>query len=219
MTAPNLSSASTFTGGTSTCVPSSFTLATLLIGNATGSNSVLKINSVYVTNTDASMSAAVSLYYFPTVATQAAITALTIDPTTNRFPICHLVSVSPNSTTVVVTKDSSIYLPETSALGVLGFLNVVTGTSNRAMTISELTPFTLSVAPQVQVVAVGDNIILDHEECGLVSVVLSTTTFTVTARAINGTTAIAHITNIPMKINRLPVGAITVVASYETITT
>ena len=215
MTAPNLSSAATFTGGTSTCVPDSFLLAKLLVGNTTA-NTVLKINSVYITNTDVSTSAAVSLYYFPTVATQANMDALTITAA-NRVPICHLVSVSPNTTTVVVTKDSSIYLTETQCLGVIGLLNVVTGTSARAMTISELTPFTLSAAPTITV-AVGDNILLDHEECGLIATVLTTTTFSVTARAINGTTAIAHITGIPMKINRLPVGAISAVASYETIT-
>ena len=216
MTAPNLSSAATFTGGTSTCVPDSFLLAKLLVGNTTA-NTVLKINSVYITNTDVSTPAAVSLYYFPTVATQANMDALTITAA-NRVPICHLLPVAPNTTAVVVTKESGIYITETQCLGVMGFLNVVTGMSNRAMTISELTPFTLAVPPYITA-AVGDNILLDHEECGLIATILSTTTFTVTARAINGTTAIAHITGIPMKINRLPVGAISVVASYETITT
>jgi len=92
MAAPNIVNVSTITGKTAVVALGS-TDATDIVANAAASNKVLKVNSLYVANVDA---------------TDACHITITVD----GKKIANQISVPAKSTLVVITKNESVYLEE-----------------------------------------------------------------------------------------------------------
>ena len=111
MAAPNMLSLTTITGSNANVAPAN-TSANSIISNAAASGTVVKVNSLYVANTDTVARNATVNYY----------SAAALGGT--AYAICSVVSIPANSTLVVVQKDSNLYLPENTSLG------VTAGTSN-----------------------------------------------------------------------------------------
>lgn len=111
MAAPNMLALTTITGSDANVALSS-TAATSIINNAAASGTVVKVNSLYVANTDTVARNCTVNYY----------SAASLGGT--AFPICSVVAIPGNSTLVVVQKDSNLYMPENTSLG------VTAGTSN-----------------------------------------------------------------------------------------
>ena len=95
MAAPNLVNVATITGNT--------TAGSLTTSNQAfvtcASEYVYKVNTVIVSNIDGTNSADVTVYFYDS-------------GSSNRFPIVKTVAVPADSTLVVVSKDSPIYLEE-----------------------------------------------------------------------------------------------------------
>lgn len=105
MTAPNLLNPSSIVGKTA-LVDLTSTSATQILSNASGSNTVLKINSLYVANVDGTAAADITI-------TLHSAAGLGGDST----QICSTVSVPADAVVVVIEKDSFIYLEEDRSLG------------------------------------------------------------------------------------------------------
>jgi hypothetical protein len=111
MAAPNMLALTTITGSNVNVAPSN-TSANSLISNAAASGTLVKVNSLYVANTDTVARNCTVNYY----------SAAALGGT--AFAIASVVSIPANSTLVVVNKDSNLYLPENTSLG------ITAGTSN-----------------------------------------------------------------------------------------
>jgi hypothetical protein len=105
MAAPNIVNVTTIIGKTNV-VNLTTTNATLVVENPAASGKVFKINSLYVSNVDGSVAAGitVSLYSEDNIGGTATQIASTI-------------SVPPDATLVVISKDTSIYLEEDKSIG------------------------------------------------------------------------------------------------------
>lgn len=79
---------------------------TLIVENTASSNKIYKINSLYVSNVDGEAAVDVSV----TLHSQANISGTVTE-------ICKTVSVPADSTLIVISKDSSIYLEEDKSIG------------------------------------------------------------------------------------------------------
>jgi hypothetical protein len=107
MVAPNLIGITTVTG--KTAVANAISTATSnVITNASNSGTVVKINSLLVTNTD--------------TANNIAITASVLRSAIN-YRIASSITVPANSTLIAVSKDANIYLEEGDALSVIAGAN------------------------------------------------------------------------------------------------
>ena len=96
MAAPNILSATSIYGKTVGAALGT-TLTTSLLANASGSNKVLKINSIIVANVDGTNNADVTINFY--------------DGSTD-YPLAKLVTVPAKSTLIVLGKDAPIYLEE-----------------------------------------------------------------------------------------------------------
>ena len=96
MAAPNILSATSIYGKTVGAALGT-TLTTSLLANASGSNKVLKINSIIVTNVDGTNNADVSVEFYNG---------------STAYRLASTVTVPADSTLVVLGKDSPIYLEE-----------------------------------------------------------------------------------------------------------
>lgn len=104
MAAPNLVSATTINGKTTT-VNLSTTSATSVLSNAASSGKVLKVNSLYVANTTAT-AANITINQYSAAALGG-----------TAFPIASTIVVPGNATLVVIDKDAYVYLEENTSLG------------------------------------------------------------------------------------------------------
>ena len=105
MAAPNLANPTTIIGKTTTVALSS-TSATTILSNAASSNKVFKVNSLYVSNVDGTNAANITIQYY---------SAASLGGT--AFPIVFTVAVPADSTLVVISKDTQIYLEENTSIG------------------------------------------------------------------------------------------------------
>lgn len=103
MAAPNIKNPGTITGKTST-ISLSTTSVTSVLSNATSSNKVLKINSIFAANTGGASSVSISI---------------SIYNGTNDFYLCKTLNLPGYSTQIVSTKDSYFYIQEGSSIRAL----------------------------------------------------------------------------------------------------
>ena len=123
MTNPNIVNVSAIYGTTTYYTPSG-TTAVVLVPNASGSNTVLKINQIVVSNTTGSAAnATVSIYTNGAVAQGSAPAGGT------AYPVVSAVSVPANASLIAVDKTTAIYLQEGTSI------SITSGTAN-ALTFS-----------------------------------------------------------------------------------
>lgn len=105
MAAPNMLSLTTITGTNANLALT--TSAVSIASNAAASGQLWKVNSLYVANTTAG-----ALYTTVNYYSAAALGG-------TAYALAFQVSIPANSTLVVITKDSNIYLPENTSIGIL----------------------------------------------------------------------------------------------------
>ena len=105
MANPNIVAVATINGN----VKAAAVLTTIgeIVSNAASSGKIFKVNSLYVANIDGTASVDVSVRMYSVAALGGTATA-----------IASTVAVSPDSTLVVVTKDSAIYVLENQSMGI-----------------------------------------------------------------------------------------------------
>lgn len=106
MATPNINDATKNITGYTIGVALSTTNPTLLLGNSVGSNSLIRISSVYAANVDASNAVSVTLTNYSADALGGTATRL-----------ANAVSINPFSSMVLVNRESPIYLRENQSLG------------------------------------------------------------------------------------------------------
>ena len=106
MAAPNIVNVATITAKTDTALLTG-TSATAALSNAASSGKVLKVNSLVISNVDASAAATITIGIYPQddIAGTAVVYA-------------NAVSVAPNSFLVAIDKNVGMYLEEDTSLGV-----------------------------------------------------------------------------------------------------
>jgi hypothetical protein len=104
MAAPNLKNPNTITGKTQTASLST-TSVTSILSNASNSDKVLKINSIFASNVSAS-------------ATTVNISVSVYDGTNDRY-LCKTLAVPAYSTQIISTKESYFYVVEGSSIRAL----------------------------------------------------------------------------------------------------
>lgn len=122
MAAPNLLALTTGTGKTTYYTPSG-TTAVVLLTNASGSGTVLKINQIVAANVNGSSAAnaTVSVYTNGSVAQGSAPSGGT------AYPIASTISVPANASLIVSDKTTQIYLEENACISVTsGTANAIT---------------------------------------------------------------------------------------------
>jgi hypothetical protein len=105
MANPNMLALTTISGTKSSVAPSN-TSANSIISNAAASGTIVKVNSLVVANTDTvARNCTINVYSAAALAGTA-------------FALCSVTSIPANSTLVVISKDTAIYLTEDSSLGI-----------------------------------------------------------------------------------------------------
>lgn len=107
MAAPNIVNVATITGKTSVTNLTS-TSATAVVSNAASSGKVFKINSVVVSNVDGSAAADISILLYSED-----------DIGGTGTEIVKTVSVAPDSSLVVIDKNTALYLEEDKSIGAI----------------------------------------------------------------------------------------------------
>ncbi len=105
MANPNIINATSILGK-SAVVDLTTTGATSVVSNASGSNKVLKINSLVVSNVDGTNAADITISYYSAAALGGTATQ-----------IVSTVSVPADASLVVIDKNTSIYLEEDKSIG------------------------------------------------------------------------------------------------------
>jgi len=106
MANPNIVNVATINGNTKAAAVG--TTITEICSNATSSGKIFKVNSLYISNIDGTTAADLTVNHY----SQAALGGTAI-------AIASTISVAADSTLVVITKDSAIYLLENQSLGCL----------------------------------------------------------------------------------------------------
>ena len=106
MANPNIVAVATINGNVKAAAVG--TTITEIVSNAVSSGKIFKVNSLYVANIDGTSTADLTVNHY----SQAALGGTAI-------AIASTVAVAADSTLVVVTKDSAIYLLENQSLGCL----------------------------------------------------------------------------------------------------
>jgi hypothetical protein len=109
MAAPNIVNISTLTGKT-TYVNLTTTGSTSVLSNASGSNRVYKINSLFVSNTDTANAVNVTVNYYDSSSVSAALTS---------GSIANSITVPAKSNLVILDKSTALYLEENDAIGAI----------------------------------------------------------------------------------------------------
>ena len=109
MAAPNIVNISTLTGKT-TYVNLTTTGSTSVLSNASGSNRVYKINSLFVSNTDTTNAVNVTVNYYDSSSVSAATTS---------GSIANSITVPAKSNLVILDKSTALYLEENDAIGAI----------------------------------------------------------------------------------------------------
>lgn len=99
MTAPNIINVTSITG--KTAVANATTVASNVLVNADSSNSVVKLNSVIVSNVDGASAADITVSLFRSA----------VD-----YPIASTITVPADATLVVLSKEAALYLEEGDAI-------------------------------------------------------------------------------------------------------
>lgn len=105
MANPNIVNVNAIYGQTS-AVNLSTTNATAIVSNASASSEVLKINSIYVVNTDGTNSADITVSYYGAAALGG-----------TAYPIASTITVPADSSLVIVERNSAIYVEEDRSIG------------------------------------------------------------------------------------------------------
>jgi len=110
---PNLAALTTLTGNTTYYTPSG-TSAVVLLANASGSNTVYRIDQIVAANVNGSsaVNATVSIYTNGAVAQGSAPSGGT------AYPVVSTVSVPANASLIVTDKTTAIYLTEGTSITV-----------------------------------------------------------------------------------------------------
>jgi hypothetical protein len=99
-----------------------------LISNASGSNTVLKVNNIFVSNVNGVSAATITLSYRSSANAVTNGTLATASSGT-AYRIAYQISVPANTTLMLLDKAGSIYVPENASLsiqaGTAGYLEVV----------------------------------------------------------------------------------------------
>jgi len=113
MSNPNLAALTTLTGNTTYYTPSG-TSAVVLLANASGSNTVYRIDQIVAANVNGStaVNATVSIYTNGAVAQGSAPSGGT------AYPVVSTVSVPANASLIVTDKSTAIYLTENTSITV-----------------------------------------------------------------------------------------------------
>ena len=109
MAAPNIVNITTLTGKT-TYVNLTTTGSTSVLSNASGSNRVYKINSLFVSNTDTANAVNITANYYDSSSISVATTSGSIAGT---------ITVPAKSSLVILDKSNALYLEENKAIGVI----------------------------------------------------------------------------------------------------
>jgi len=105
MAAPNIVNVTSIVGKT-VVADLTTTSATSVLSNAASSNLVLKINSLIVSNVDASASAAITINLYSAAALGGTATQ-----------IANTITIPAKTSLIVIDKNSSIYLEENRSIG------------------------------------------------------------------------------------------------------
>jgi hypothetical protein len=113
MSNPNIAALTTLTGNTTYYTPSG-TSAVVLLANASGSNTVYRIDQIVAANVNGSsaVNATVSIYTNGAVAQGSAPSGGT------AYPVVSTVSVPANASLIVTDKSTAIYLMEGTSITV-----------------------------------------------------------------------------------------------------
>ncbi len=112
MAAPNIVNVATITGKTYYDALADTNLTSLVLNSAT-SGKVLKINMLIASNVDGSSAATVDVSYHPSTTTAVGSTV-----SSTGYHIAKTVSVPADSSLVIISKDTAIYMEESSVLAV-----------------------------------------------------------------------------------------------------
>ncbi len=106
MAAPNIVNVTSIIGKTSLLAVT--TTESALVTNSAASNKVLKINSIIISNIDG---------------TNAADITVVIKRATINYPLASTITVAPDSSLVVVSKENTVYLEEGDGIHCTGSAN------------------------------------------------------------------------------------------------
>ena len=109
MAAPNIVNITTLTGKT-TYVNLTTTGSTSILSNASGSNRVYKINSLFVSNTDTANAVNITANYYDSSSISVATTSGSIAGT---------ITVPAKSNLVILDKSTALYLEENKSIGAI----------------------------------------------------------------------------------------------------
>lgn len=109
MAAPNIVNISTLTGKT-TYVNLTTTGSTSILSNASGSNRVYKINSLFVSNTDTANAVNITVNYYDSASIAAATTS---------GSLAGSITVPAKSNLIILDKSTALYLEENDAIGAI----------------------------------------------------------------------------------------------------
>lgn len=112
MSAPNIVNVATITGKTFYDALADTNLTSLVL-NPASSGKVLKINMLTASNVDGTNAASVDVSYHPSTTTAVGSTV-----SSTGYHIAKTISVPADATLVVISKDTSIYMEESSVLAV-----------------------------------------------------------------------------------------------------
>lgn len=112
MSAPNIVNVSTITGKIFYDALADTNLTSLVL-NPASSGKVLKINMLTASNVDGTNAASVDVSYHPSTTTAVGSTV-----SSTGYHIAKTISVPADATLVVISKDTSIYMEESSVLAV-----------------------------------------------------------------------------------------------------
>lgn len=106
MPAPNIVNVTTITGKTAVLAPT--TTPTDIVTNASNSGQLYKIDSLVVSNINGSLAANVTASLFRSI---------------TEYKLAHIISVPPQGSLVVISKDTMVYLEEGDSLRLTASLN------------------------------------------------------------------------------------------------
>jgi len=112
MSAPNIVNVATITGKTFYDALADTNLTSLVL-NPASSSKVFKINSLTAANVDGTNACAVDVSYHPSTTTAVGSTV-----SSTGYAIASTITVPADATLVVISKDTSIYMEESSVLAV-----------------------------------------------------------------------------------------------------
>lgn len=112
MAAPNIVNVATITAKTYYDALADTNLTSLVL-NAASSGKVIKINSLTAANTDGTNATPINVSYHPSTTTAVGSTV-----SSTGYAIASTITVPADSTLVVISKDTAIYMEESSVLAV-----------------------------------------------------------------------------------------------------